>query len=112
MNQVVLVFNPNQEFLMQYFNCLKQGLDTQPFLQQLTSVEGAWADATGRQEKIQVQREALSIPLRGLRMSAIGNRKRRDVHESRWTTSSQKYPLFCDFLNRYILFEYCKPAMT
>ena len=86
---------------MKYFQCLKHGLETQPYLDQLTSIDGAWADATGRQEKIQVQKEALSIPLRGLRKSAIGNKKRRDVHESRWTTGSQKYPLFHKFLNDF-----------
>jgi hypothetical protein len=71
---------------MQYFKLIQSGIDPQPFLAEITSVDGAWATATGRQQKIAVQREALAIPLRGLRKSAIGDRKRRDVHESRWTT--------------------------
>jgi len=77
---------------MRYFRCIKSGIDPKPFLDEIASVDGAWDVSTGRQDKIEVQREALSIPLRGLRKSAIGERKRRDVHESRWTTGSKLYP--------------------
>ena len=65
---------------------------------EITAVDGAWDVSTTRQEKIAVQREARAIPLRGLRKSAIGDRKRRDVHESRWTNTSAAYPLACQFL--------------
>ena len=83
---------------MQYFNRIKSDIDPQPFLDEVASVNDAWGIATTRQEKIEVQREALAIPLRGLRKSAIGDRQRRDVHESRWTSGSQRFPLACQFL--------------
>ncbi|MEO1315461.1 MAG: aspartyl/asparaginyl beta-hydroxylase domain-containing protein [Pseudomonadota bacterium] len=85
---------------MQNFKLLKSGLDPKPFLDEIAGVSDAWGIATGRQDKIAVQREALAIPLRGLRKSAIGERKRRDVHESRWTTGSASYPRARAFLIR------------
>jgi aspartyl/asparaginyl beta-hydroxylase (cupin superfamily) len=88
---------------MQYFRRIKAGIDPQPFLDDIAAVEGAWESATGRQEKVKVQREALSIPLRGLRRSAIGDRERRDVHESRWTTGSKLYPVARRFLKDFAL---------
>ena len=78
---------------MQNFKRMKSGIDPAPFLDEIASVENAWAAATGRQEKIAVQREAMAIPLRGLRKSAIRGRLRRDVHESRWTSGSERFPL-------------------
>ncbi|WP_193368602.1 aspartyl/asparaginyl beta-hydroxylase domain-containing protein [Pelagibius marinus] len=88
---------------MQYFRRIKTGIDPQPLLDEIASIDGAWDVSTGRQAKIAVQREALSIPLRGLRKSAIGGRKRRDVHESRWTTGSKLYPLARRFLKDFAL---------
>ena len=86
---------------MQCFRRIKWGIDPQPFLVEIASVDGAWKAATGRQEKIEVQREALAIPLRGLRKSAIGDRQRRDVHETRWTTGSKLYPKARRFLKDF-----------
>ena len=86
---------------MQYFKCLKSDVDTAPFLAEIEGVTKAWDASTGRQDKIAVQREAKAIPLRGLRKSAIGNRARRDVHESRWTTGSKDYPLARAFLEKF-----------
>ena len=83
---------------MQYFKLIRDRIDPRPFLDEIASADGAWDAATGRQDKIAVQREALAIPLRGLRKSAIGNRARRDVHESRWTSASKRYPVACGFL--------------
>lgn len=83
---------------MKHFRLIRADIDPRPFLAEIASMDDAWAAATGRQDKIDVQREALSIPLRGLRQSAVGARKRRDVHESRWTTGSAHYPLACRFL--------------
>ena len=74
------------------FSLIRDGIDTSPFLSEIAAVDDAWKQATGRQEKIRVQREALSIPLRGLRKSAIGGRPRRDVLESRWTSGSLAFP--------------------
>ena len=83
---------------MKYFRRINSAIDPRPFLEEIAAIEGAWDQSTGRQDKIKVQREALSIPLRGLRKSAIGDRKRRDVHESRWTTSSKRFLIACQFL--------------
>ena len=83
---------------MQYFELVRHGIDPTPFLEEIMSLDDAWDTSTGRQDKIAVQREALAIPLRGLRKSAIGERKRRDVHESRWTSTASRYPLACAFL--------------
>jgi hypothetical protein len=84
---------------MQHFRRIRADIDPQPFLDEIAAVDGVWDRATGRQQKIEVQREALSIPLRGLRKSCIAGRKRRDVHESRWTTGSQHFPVACGFLS-------------
>ncbi|MEL7013934.1 MAG: aspartyl/asparaginyl beta-hydroxylase domain-containing protein [Pseudomonadota bacterium] len=83
---------------MKYFKRIRADIPTKPFLDEIAGVSDAWAAATGRQDKIAVQREALAIPLRGLRKSMIFDRKRRDVHESRWTTGSVDYPLACGFI--------------
>lgn len=77
---------------MKNFHLLEAQIDPAPFLAEIAFHENAFEENRGRQEKIAVQREALAIPLRGLGASAIGSRQRRDVHESRWTTTSQKYP--------------------
>ncbi len=74
------------------FSLIRKGIDTTPFLEEIASINGAWEQATGRQDKIRVQREALAIPLRGLRKSAISGRPRRDVLESRWTSGSIAFP--------------------
>ena len=86
---------------MQYFKCLKSDVDPKPFLDEIEQVDDAWALSTGRQDKIKVQREAMAIPLRGLRKSAIGDRKRCDVHESRWTTGSRRFVLARAFLDDF-----------
>ncbi|WP_179378770.1 aspartyl/asparaginyl beta-hydroxylase domain-containing protein [Jannaschia marina] len=83
---------------MKYFKRIRSDIPTEPFLKEIASVDDAWAEATGRQDKIAVQREALAVPLRGLRKSQILGRNRRDVHESRWTSGSAKYPLARAFI--------------
>ena len=83
---------------MRNFCLVQAGIDPAPFLAEIAAVDGAFAAATGRQEKIQVQREALAIPLRGVRKSALAGRDPRDVHESRWTNSSKDYPLARAFI--------------
>ena len=83
---------------MKHFRMIRSGIDPKPFLDEITGVYSAWDTSTGRQDKIAVQREALAIPLRGLRKSAIGDRRRRDVHESRWTSSAASHPVACAFL--------------
>lgn len=83
---------------MKHFKLIRSGVETLPLLAEIASVDEAWNQATGRQQKIQVQREALAIPLRGLRASALAGRPRRDVHECRWTSGAAQYPLACRFL--------------
>ncbi len=83
---------------MKYFKLIDGNVDPKPILDEIESVEDAWALSTGRQDKIAVQREALAIPLRGLRKSAINGRARRDVHESRWTTGSKRFPFIRAYL--------------
>ncbi len=84
-----------------YFRKLKGDVNVAAFLREIDAVDGAWGANAGRQRKIEVQRESLSIPLRGLRKSAIAGRPRRDVHESRWTTGSGRFPLFRSFLTEF-----------
>lgn len=86
---------------MKYFRRVKHNVDVQPFLNEIASIPGAWDVNTGRQDKIEVQREAESIPLRGLVKSKIGNRKRRDVHESRYTTISRQFIVARAFLQSF-----------
>lgn len=83
---------------MNHFKRILSDVPTEPLLREIASVNEAWAQATGRQDKIAVQREALAVPLRGLRKSMIYGRKRRDVHESRWTTASKDFPLARAFI--------------
>ncbi len=83
---------------MQYFKRIRSNVPVEPFLTEIASVSDAWANATGRQDKIAVQREALAIPLRGLRKSMMFGRARRDVHESRWTSGSVVFPVARAFL--------------
>ena len=86
---------------MKYFRLIKPRVDVRPFLNEIAKTPEAWDLSTGRQDKIAVQREAESIPLRGLVKSKIGDRKRRDVHESRYTTTSKKFPIARAFLEGF-----------
>ncbi len=85
---------------MQYFKRLKHGCDPAPLMAQLGGIDAIWAEQTGRQSAVPVQKEALAVPLRGLVKSAQGGRPRRDVHESRWTSGSHSLPLFQEFLKQ------------
>lgn len=86
---------------MRYFKRLKQGCDPAPLLKELGGIDAIWMEQTGRQSAVQVQREALAVPLRGMVKSAQGARARRDVHESRWTSGSHRLPLFQEFLKQF-----------
>lgn len=83
---------------MRHFRRIKSGVNVAPLLEEIASVPGAWELNTGRQDRIKVQREAQAIPIRGLVKSKIAGRKKRDVHESRWTTISKQFPHFRDWL--------------
>jgi len=88
------------EVQMQYFKRLDHAIDPTPILNEIDAIDGIWHEQTGRQTSATVQREALAIPLRGLRKSAQGNRARRDVHESRWTSGSVRLPASRHFLEQ------------
>lgn len=85
---------------MYNFRKLRDNIDPAPYLLEIDAIDGVWKEQTGRQDAGTVQREALSIPLRGMVRSAQGNRPRRDVHESRWTSGSARFPRFREFLNQ------------
>ncbi len=86
---------------MKYFRRIRSDVDVRPFLDEIARAPSAWDLSTGRQAKITVQREAESIPLRGLVKSKIAGRKRRDVHESRFTTTSRRFPIARAFLTAF-----------
>lgn len=86
---------------MKHFRRFNQGIDPQPFLCEIDAIEGIWHEQMGRQAAATVQREALAIPIRGLRKSAQGDRARRDVHESRWTSGSARLPHTRGFLETF-----------
>ncbi|HEY5657582.1 MAG TPA: aspartyl/asparaginyl beta-hydroxylase domain-containing protein [Myxococcota bacterium] len=83
---------------MKYFERLERGVDVAPILAEIERQPDAWARQTGRQEKAGVQRETAAIPIRGLRKSRIRCRRRRDVHESRYTTLSHGFPAAVSFI--------------
>jgi len=83
------------------YELIKSGVDPKELLDEIASIEGAWDIQKGRQDKIAVQREAKSIPIRGLRKSKIAGRAKIDVHESRYTTISKKLPRVCNFLEKF-----------
>lgn len=85
------------------FRLHKAGLNPVPFLAEVDRLDDPWSITTGRQEKIKVQREAKSLAIRGIRKSAIGERNRRDVHESRFTTIAKKLPSAVSFLQDFAL---------
>ncbi|MEL6920993.1 MAG: hypothetical protein AAFO77_08185 [Pseudomonadota bacterium] len=85
---------------MKNFRRLQTGIDQTPILDEVAAIDGIWFEQTGRQQSAGVQREALAIPVRGLRKSAQGDRPRRDVHESRWTSGSARLPAARAFLER------------
>lgn len=96
----VVPLNTKLEAKLQYFKRLDSSIDPTPFLDEIDAIDGIWHEQTGRQKSSKVQREALAIPLRGLRKSAQGNRARRDVHESRWTSGSVRLPVARRFLEK------------
>ncbi|WP_310474796.1 aspartyl/asparaginyl beta-hydroxylase domain-containing protein [Sandarakinorhabdus sp.] len=85
---------------MRNFCLIESGIEPAPFLAEIAAQDDPFGAVTGRQAKIAVQREALAIPLRGVRKSALAGRDPRDVHESRWTSGAITYPLACAFIER------------
>ena len=77
---------------MEHFRLIRAGVDLEPLRLELRSHSDAWDIQQGRQLTAPAQRHTNAIPLRGLRRSRIRGRRRRDVHESRWTSLSAEFP--------------------
>lgn len=75
---------------MRYFRKLAANHNVDHVLDEIAGHSAAWAVQAGRQ-RIRVQAEANAIPLRGLRRSQIMGRRRRDVHESRFTSLADRF---------------------
>ena len=85
---------------MRYFRKLAANHNVDHVLDEIACHSLAWAAQTGRQ-RIRVQAEANAIPLRGLRRSRIMGRRRRDVHESRFTTLADRFPETVSILREF-----------
>ncbi len=83
---------------MQHFRLVKADIDTGEILQEVQRHRDAWLLETGRQQRAVAQQHTQAIPIRGLRRSRILGRRRRDVHESRYTGLSEKFPSTRAFL--------------
>jgi len=77
---------------MRHFKLIRKNVDTSAVRQELIAHDDAWLVETGRQIRAPAQKDTNAIPLRGLRRSAICRRRRRDVHESRYTGISTRFP--------------------
>jgi hypothetical protein len=77
---------------MEHFRLIRAGVDLESLRLELRSHSDAWDIQQGRQLTAPAQRHTNAIPLRGLRRSRIRGRRRRDVHESRWTSLSAEFP--------------------
>ena len=86
---------------MQHFRLMRTRVDLEPLRRELAQHAGAWDVQTGRQLTAPAQRHTNAIPLRGLRRSCIRGRRRRDVHESRWTSLSAQFPATVAFIEEF-----------
>lgn len=77
---------------LRHFKLVRTAMDTGAILAELEQHAPLWLAQTGRQHKAPPQRDTHAIPLRGLRVSRIRGRRRRDVHESRYTSISKEFP--------------------
>jgi hypothetical protein len=78
--------------VIRHFKLINGEVDVKAVIAEINSLDGIWSSATGRQERCFAQAETNSIPLRGLVRSRIIGRRRRDVQESRYTTTSKSFP--------------------
>lgn len=88
---------------MKNFVLIQSNSNVQPLLEEIQRQSNPWELHTGRQNKIKVQSEARSIPLRGIVKSKIMGRKRFDVHESRFTTLSRQFPECVAFMKAFAI---------
>jgi aspartyl/asparaginyl beta-hydroxylase (cupin superfamily) len=86
---------------MSNFVLIRSGIDPQPFLEEIEQFPDVWKMSESRQKKVAVQRESQSFPLRGLVSSKIAGRKRRHVHESRYTARAASFPRVITFVEEF-----------
>ena len=86
---------------VKHFRLHREAVDIQPVLSEILAHTIAWTEQTGRQSRIRVQAETDGIPLRGLRHSKIMGRRRRDVHETRYTSLASCFPHTVALLERF-----------
>jgi ABC-type nitrate/sulfonate/bicarbonate transport system ATPase subunit len=89
----------SSERTLKNFRRVREHVEIKTILEELARQPGAWKVRTGRQG-IAVEQEA-AIPIRGLRRSKIGDRSRRDVQESRYTTLSKSFPSVVSFIEGF-----------
>ncbi|WP_405230305.1 aspartyl/asparaginyl beta-hydroxylase domain-containing protein [Lentisalinibacter sediminis] len=86
---------------MQHFRRVRDHVDLAPLLAELAEHDALWAAQPGRQLTAPAQRHTNAIPIRGLRRSRIRGRRRRDVHESRYTSLSASFPATVAFIEAF-----------
>ena len=86
---------------MEHFRLIRASVDLEPLQLELGRHSSAWDVQVGRQLTSPAQRHTNAIPLRGLRRSCIRGRRRRDVHESRWTSLSAQFPATVAFIEEF-----------
>lgn len=86
---------------MEHFRLIRASVDLEPLRLELGCHSSAWDVQVGRQLTSPAQRHTNAIPLRGLRRSSIRGRRRRDVHESRWTSLSAQFPATVAFIEAF-----------
>lgn len=86
---------------MEHFRLIRASVDLEPLRLELGRHSSAWDVQVGRQLTAPAQRHTNAIPLRGLRRSCIRGRRRRDVHESRWTSLSAQFPATVAFIEEF-----------
>lgn len=95
---------------MEHFRLIRAGVDLEPMRLELGNHGSAWDVQQGRQLTSPAQRHTNAIPLRGLRRSRIQGRRRRDVHESRWTSLSTQFPATKAFIEAFAAGQQGKPG--
>lgn len=84
---------------MKYFRQVRAGVAVRPFLSELAAVSRNWPVSLPRREAAVGHNTATVIALR--RASAVVNRARSDVHESRWTDHARKFRYTSNFLRTF-----------
>lgn len=95
---------------MEHFRLIRAEVDLEPLRLELAQHGSAWDLQQGRQLTAPAQRHTNAIPLRGLRRSRIRGRRRRDVHESRWTSLSAQFPATRAFIEAFAAEQQGKPG--